>query len=118
MPQERSGPTHAEVIKKFDEHFLQCVNVTFERHLFIHRDQLPGETLDRYLNALRTLARTCEFGQLKDSSVRDRFICGVSVKEKLMATKGVTLEMAFDRCRMAQAAMEQVRVIERSCTGD
>ena len=87
LPEERSEPTYAEVIKKFDEYFLPCVNVTltFEQHLFIHRDQLPGETLDRYLTALRT----CEFGQLKDSLVRDRFICGLSntaVKEKLMAT--------------------------------
>ena len=59
-------------------------------------------------------------GQLKDSLVRDRFICGLSntaVKEKLTATKGVTLEMAIDRCRMAEAAKEQVRVIERSGEG-
>ena len=72
LPEECSEPTYAEVIKKFDEYLLPCVDITFERHLFIHRDQLPGETLDRYLSALRTLARTCKFKQLKDSLVRDR----------------------------------------------
>ena len=104
LPQERVNPTYEEVLQKFDEYFLPCVSVTFERHRFITREQLPGETLDRYLTALRTLARTCQFEQLKDSLVRDHFICGLqntAVKEKLLATKGVTLKMAFDRSRMA-----------------
>ena len=47
-------------------------------------------------------------------------VCGLSntvVKDNLMATKEVTLEMAFDRCRMAEATKEQVTVIQRSGDG-
>lgn len=67
--------------------------------------------------ALRKLAKTCEFGELRDSLVRDRFICGLAsvvVKEKLLAISGITLEQAIDKSRAAGLVKEQIKVIEQS----
>ena len=78
-------PKFTAVLKKFDDHFQSSVNVTFERHLFFVNDQAQGETTDRYVTALRTLAATCEFAELKESLIRDHFVCGLSnavVKER------------------------------------
>ena len=91
------------------------MNVTFERHLFFVRDQAQGETTDRYVTALRTLAATCEFGELKESLIRDRLVCGLSnavVKERLLRTKGLKLQTALDTCRAAELAKEQVKEIK------
>lgn len=104
------------VLKRFDEHFQARVNVTFERHLFFMRDQKPGESVDRYVTALRTLASTCELGTLRESLIRDRLVCGLSsaaVKERLLRTSSLTLQKAIDSCRAAEAAKEQVQVIEK-----
>ena len=60
------------MLAKFEMHFLPRVNVTYERHCFCIRDQEPDESVDRYVTALRKLAQTCEFGEIRDSLVRDR----------------------------------------------
>ena len=109
-------PSFDAVLKRFDDHFLASVNVTFERHLFFIRDQKAGESVDRYVTALRTLASTCEFGDLREPLIRDRFVCGLSnaaVKERLLRTSQLTLQKAIDSCRAAEAAKEQVQVIEK-----
>ena len=69
--------TFQNVLQKFTDHFLPRVNVTFERHLFFIRDQMEGESADRYVTTLRKLAKTCEFGTLFGSLITDRFVCGL-----------------------------------------
>ena len=89
--------------------------MTFERHRFLVRDQDQGETIDRYVTALPTLAATCEFGELPESLIRDRFVCGLSntvVKERLLRTSGLKLQTDLDTCRAAELAKEQVKAIE------
>ena len=62
------------------------------------------------------MASTCEFGDLREPLIRDRFVCGLSnaaVKERLLRTSKLTLQKAIDSCRAAEAAKEQVQVIEK-----
>ena len=99
----------------FDAHFLPRVNVTFERHQFFTRNQEPSESFDRYITALRKLALTCEFGEIRDSLVRDHFICRLStvaVKEKLFGMLNITLKTAIDKCKAAGLVKDQLRVID------
>eukprot|EP00118_Oscarella_pearsei_P022446 m.259638 g.259638 ORF g.259638 m.259638 type:complete len:238 (+) comp40426_c1_seq4:2210-2923(+) len=105
------------VIDKFNTYFLGKVNVTFERHLFFTRDQQQGESIDRYVTDLRKLANTCDFGQVKDSLIRDRLVCGLlnrKVREQLLTTSNLTLEKVVDRCRAAEEARKQSRAMETS----
>ena len=37
-------------------------------------NQVDGESADQYITELQTLAATCEFGDLKDSRIRDRIV--------------------------------------------
>ena len=101
---EKKDPTFDESVARFDAHFLPRVNVTFERHQFFTCNREPGESVDRYITALRKLAQTYEFGEIRDSLVRDRFICGLStvaVKKKLLGMPNITLETAIDECKAA-----------------
>ena len=113
-------PTLEEVLETFDDHFIPTINVTFERHRFFVLDQVSGETTDGYLTGLRTLAKTCEFGELRESLIRDRFVCGIAnkaVKERLLRTKNLTLAMAIDICKASESAKEQLRVMETATAG-
>lgn len=72
--------THEAVLKKFDAYFLPQKNLAMERYnLFTHKQ--GSASLTEYATSLKTLAVSCELGDLKDSIVRDLFICGISNKE-------------------------------------
>lgn len=65
------------VIKKFDQHIIGDTNETFERYIFNERNQDATESIDSYVTALRTLAKTCNFCDcLGDSLLRDRIVRG------------------------------------------
>ena len=55
------------VITMFEEYCVGQRNETFERYNFNMRVQQEGETVDAYVTALKTLAKTCNFGQLQDN---------------------------------------------------
>lgn len=72
------------VTKSFDEltqllrdHLEPKPSVIAERARFHRRIQEEGETIAQFVAALRTLARTCDFGTFLDESLRDRFVCGM-----------------------------------------
>ena len=41
------------------------------------RVQETGESFDLFLTALRSLAKTCNFGSMQDPMIRDRVVVGV-----------------------------------------
>nr|XP_034837060.1 uncharacterized protein K02A2.6-like [Maniola hyperantus] len=49
-----------------------------ERHVFRQRRQQPGETLTDYLQHLKHLAVTCNFGTRLEENLRDQFVSGLS----------------------------------------
>ena len=50
---------------------------TYERYRFNKCDQKEHETIDAYVTSLRTLAKTCNFGQLENDLIRDRVVMGI-----------------------------------------
>ena len=76
----------ADVLSALERYFSPQKNVVFERFEFNSSFQSPNETVDSYINNLRYLASTCEFGALTDELIRDRLVIGVkesSLKEKI-----------------------------------
>jgi len=66
------------VVKKFEEYCIRQTNETFKRYLFNSRSQKEDESIDHYVLALRTLAKSCNFCQcLHDSLICDRIVFGV-----------------------------------------
>ena len=60
-----------------ERHCIGQTNVIYERYCFNNRNQESGESFDAYLTALRTLAKTCNFGPQTDELIRDRIVCGI-----------------------------------------
>lgn len=66
-------------IKKI-ELFLTIVSQekpTLHRHVFFMRSQGQTESIDAYVTDLKNKAEDCEFGELRESLVRDRIVCGI-----------------------------------------
>ena len=70
-----------QVMDAFDKHCKPKKNETVESYKFFSRFQNPGKSLEKFITDLKLLATTCNFGDLKDSLVRDRIICGIQDKQ-------------------------------------
>ena len=54
-----------KVLEKLEDFCVGKTNEIYERYCFNKRDQLPEESFDASLPALRTLSKTCNFGTLE-----------------------------------------------------
>ena len=101
---------YADVLKKFEQFYTPKTNVTCERYRFFTRVQEPGEKVDHFVTALRSLAQTCDFQDIKDSLIRDRMILGVAdqrLTKRLLAAGDPDLTKALEICRSEEVATAQ-----------
>ena len=91
-----------ELMDKFEEYFVPKQNIIFERYKFFLCDQKQGVGFVQYLAELHTLSKTCEFGNLEDSLVRDKIVCGIpdnGLRERLLREPNLTLDKTINMCR-------------------
>ena len=82
------------IMAKFEAYCNPRKNITWERHVFNTRNQQMGEMIDQYVTNLKTKAKSCEFGTLTDSLIRDRIVCGIiddHTRSRLLREPGLTL---------------------------
>nr|CAI5854601.1 unnamed protein product [Callosobruchus analis] len=75
------------VLEKFDKYFLTKRNISYERFNFFTRKQMPTESFEEFVTDLKNKARSCEFGELKDSLIKDMLTCGLAntkLREQLL----------------------------------
>ena len=108
-----------KIKERFEGYCNPRKNITWERHVFNTCDQDIGETIDQYVTKLKTKAKSCEFGTLKDSLIRDRIVCGISsdsTRAKLLREANLTIERAIDICRADEAMVTQMKMLGESKT--
>jgi len=67
----------SKIMDAFEAHCIGEVNVVYERYVFYQRKQESGESFDNFLADLRKLVKTCDFGAVEESTVRDRIVMGI-----------------------------------------
>ena len=100
------------ILKKTKEHCIGECNETYERYVFNRRDQEPNESVDAYVTALQKLAKTCNYGSLTESHIRDRMVVGIndnSASTKLLQTSKLTLGQCIDICISLQTSARQLK---------
>ena len=98
---------YADVCKKFKELCEGARNVIYERLVFNQCNQKEGKRIDNYVSELKRLSLTCDFGDLRDSLIRDRIVGGVlsdELRGELLKKPDLTLQKAHDYCRTFEAA--------------
>ena len=103
------------VMTKFEDLFIGETIETYERYIFNSRNQEEGESIDKDVTALRTLAQSCTFCScLHDSLVRDRLLLGIrnsGTRKKLLQEKKLTLSRAIDICKSSEATSRQMKTM-------
>ena len=108
----------ARIIEKFDGYCNPKKNETFERHKFFIRMQNNDETIDHFVNDLRTLSQTCNFGPLADLLIRDRLICGIlneHLRKRMLRNEELTLDKAVTMRRIAEntaSLLKSLKVVD------
>ena len=104
------------VIQKFRTYCIGETNETYERYCFNKKDQESNESVDAYVTALRTLAKTCNFGALESTLIRDRIVIGVrdtSTGKELLQVAKLTLKDCIDICRSYETTSHQMKAINQ-----
>ena len=102
------------VVAAFETYCVGAVNVTYERYIFNKRCQENGERFDVFLGDIRRLSKSCDFGTVADSILRDRIVVGIrddATRHKLLQVRDLSLQKAIDICKASEAAGRQLKVM-------
>ena len=118
------GPESEHIVKHFPEddrkeidkmivkkHFIPKKNVIFERAKFRNGVQCPGENVETFIRALYELSENSEFGDQKDSNIRDSIVISLSdktVSQQLQMESKLTLQMAISKARHSELLKTQM----------
>lgn len=107
------SPLHPED-KEFDElvellrnHLEPEKSEIAERHIFRQRIQLQGESIRLYLQGLKHLAKTCNFGSNLEENLRDQFVSGLyseDMRSRIFAEKNIDYKRAVELASALEAA--------------
>lgn len=103
------------VIAAFEAYCVPKKNESINRHVFFHRSQGESESFDIFLTDLKRLSADCEFGNLKDSLIKDRIIGGIrdnGVKSRLLREDDLTLDRCVKLCQAAELAEKQLQTLK------
>ena len=110
------------IMKKFDEFTIGETNETYERYVLNCQNQLPDETFDAYMAALRTLSQTCNFCEcIRESLIRDRIVLGtqnLQTRKQLLQERKLTLNKCIDICRSSETSASQTKIISGTKTSE
>lgn len=104
------------VFKNFQDYVEPRKNLTYVRHLFFTRNQESHETIDNYVTDLKNKAIQCEFGDLKDSLIKDRIVCGISseaCRARLLREADLSLTKCLDICRASEVSEQQLKSLHK-----
>ena len=104
------------VCEQFEAYCSPRKNVTYERYKFFTHVQ-GSKSIDVYITELKGLSKQCEFGDLCDSLIRDRIVCGIQsnyLRERLLREPELSLTKAIDICRASEVSKTQAQYLNES----
>ena len=102
------------MLEKFEAHFKPQTSEVFERFKFLRRHRQPGEKFDSWIVQLRNMVKSCNYGSIADSLLRDVIVLGISdtsVREKLLFEQELDLQTACEIARASEASKTQTAEI-------
>jgi len=109
---DRADP--AKLIDAFEQHCVGQINEVYEHYVFNRQQQESSETFDAFLGDLRRLVKTCGYGAVEESTVRNRIVLGIrhdTTRKKLLQTTTLTHATAIDICRSVEATTRQLKAM-------
>jgi hypothetical protein len=116
VPEGNAAEKLKELIKQLEQYCDPVRNITYERHVFFTRNQKERECIDVYVKELQVLSKTCGFGDLRDSLIKDRIVGGIRddrVRQRLLEKSDLSLDDAVTIVRAAEQSKMQSQVFKQ-----
>ena len=91
--------------------------MAYERYVFNSCCQTPDETVDCFVNRLRKLTSSCQYGALTQYIVRDRLVICIqdkNTKARLLRERALSLDKALDMCKSSEGMNQQLKLIQNN----
>ncbi|RWS19072.1 uncharacterized protein B4U80_10215, partial [Leptotrombidium deliense] len=109
-----------DIIKLVTNHLKPKPSEIVRRCVFHATSRNSNESVANFANRLRKLAEHCNFGTVLDTSLRDRFVCGISddrIQRRLLVETTLDFKTAFNIAVASEASnkgMDQIRSTTQS----
>ena len=111
-PNKPSECTYKQLVDALKSHYRPQVVVIYERFKFYSRNQENGESVSNFVAAIKSNARTCDFGSNLDDMLRDRLVMGLrdqATQRALLTLKDLTFAQAVEVASAREAAAKDVK---------
>lgn len=100
------------VIEKFEALCILDKSTRFQRYLFHKREQQLGEKIDDYVEGVKALAETCNFGAMKETMISDKIIFGLKehkpmVKEEMLQNEELECDKVVELIKLKQKEFQE-----------
>ena len=118
FPDQLSDFTFAQLVEKVKVHREPKASIIVRRFQFHSRIRALDETVADYVAALRRLAEHCEFNDMLQEMLRDRFVCGInnSAIQKRLSEPNLTLKKAISVAQAAEIAETGMKELQSNTT--
>ena len=107
---------YENAVAVLDNVYIKPMNEAFARRLLSVRKQKEGESLDEYLQSLKSLSKDCNFQavnavQHKEQYIRDACISGSqsnAIRQRLLENNNIDLDDVFHSARSLEIAQKNV----------
>ncbi|XP_062698512.1 uncharacterized protein LOC109427057 [Aedes albopictus] len=109
--------SYADIIKKLKERYDKVESDIVMRFKFRCRVQGPSESNENFLLDVKLLAETCDFGEFRDSAIRDQLVYGVydkNLQQRLLDEENLTLKVAERILKTKEVAANSSQAINRT----
>ncbi|XP_022825572.1 uncharacterized protein K02A2.6-like [Spodoptera litura] len=117
-PDFPENKSYEDLVKLVADHLEPQRSEIAERHVFRLRRQRAGEPLAEYLQALKHLATTCNFGKCRkcsslEENLRDQFVSGLAndaMRSRIFAERKIEYKEAVELALALEAAEKHAEV--------
>lgn len=109
---EADRRTADTLLAAIEKHLAPTVNVRYERAIFNQAKQTEDESYGTYINRLRGLVKSCEYGNMQDDLFLDKIICSVQsikLRKQLWNDTKITLADAINKCKSKELLSKQLK---------
>ncbi|XP_053689881.1 uncharacterized protein K02A2.6-like [Sabethes cyaneus] len=106
--------TYEAITKKLKERFDKIESDTILRHKFRSRKQGATETGENFILAVKLLAEQCDFGEFRDSAIKDQLIYGIydkKLQKDILEIDNLTLRIVEQKIKNKEIIMSSTSAL-------
>ena len=109
-----------DAVVRLENTYVKPVNEIFARHRLNTCKQNPDESLEDFLERLKSLSNNCNFtdctaAQIRETAIRDAFISGMQsgfIRQRILEDNVLALNDVFDKARRLNEARKNASLYE------